>query len=72
MVYLCNSIAVASPLVTVDVIDANAFPDLVSRFKVGAVPKVLINETVEVLDVVPAAVLIEKIAAAPPASPVLG
>ena len=68
MVYLCNSLAAASPLVTVEVIDANAFPDLVSRFKVGAVPKVLINETVEVLDVVPAAALIAKIAAATTAS----
>jgi predicted thioredoxin/glutaredoxin len=64
MVYLCNSIAAAGRLVTVEVIDANAFPDLVSRFKVGAVPKTLIDETVEVLDVVPAAVLIGKIAAA--------
>jgi predicted thioredoxin/glutaredoxin len=68
MVYLCNSIAAASPLVTVDVIDANAFPDLVSRFKVGAVPKVIIDETVEVPDVVPAAALIEKIVAASVAS----
>jgi hypothetical protein len=64
MVYLCNSVAAASPLVTVDVIDADAFPDLVSRFKVGAVPKVLVDDRVEVLDVVPAAVLIAKIVAA--------
>jgi glutaredoxin-like protein len=67
MVYLCNSIAAFSPLVTVDVIDANAFPDLVSRFKVGSVPKVIIDGTVEVLDVVPAAALIAKIASAPAA-----
>jgi glutaredoxin-like protein len=67
MVYLCNSIAAASPLVTVDVVDANAFPDLVSRFKVGAVPKVIIDETAEVPDVVSAAALIEKIVAAPAA-----
>lgn len=66
MVYLCNSIAAASPLVTCDVVDASAFPDLASRFQVGAVPKVVINETVHVPDVVPAAALIEKIAAAPP------
>ena len=64
MVYLCSSIAAFSPLVTVDVIDANAFPDLVSRFKVGSVPKVIIDETVDVLDIVPAAALIEKIATA--------
>ena len=66
MVYLCNSIAAASPLVTADVVDASAFPDWASRFQVGTVPKVVINETVHVPDVVPAAALIEKIAAAPP------
>ena len=68
MVYLCSSIAAFSPLVTVDVIDANAFPDLVSRFKVGAVPKVIIDETAEVPDVVSAAALIAKIAATSAAS----
>jgi len=67
MVYLCNSIAAANPLVTVEVIEAGAFPDLVSRFQVGTIPKIVINGTVEVLDIVPAAELIAKIAAAPPA-----
>jgi alkyl hydroperoxide reductase subunit AhpF len=65
MAYLCASIAAAQPLVSADIIDADAFPDLVKRFRVGVVPKVLVNETVEVLDVVPAATLIETIAAAP-------
>jgi len=63
-VYLCNSIAAASALVTVEVIDADSFPDLVARYQVGAVPKVVINETTVVLDVVPAAELIGRIAAA--------
>jgi len=67
MVYLCNSVAAASPQVTVEVIDADAFPDLVSHYQVGAVPKVVINEKDVVLDIVPAAVLIARIAAAPPA-----
>ena len=64
MAYLCASIAAASPQVTADIIDADAFPDLISRYNVGAVPKLLINETTEVLDVVPAKTLIEKIVAA--------
>ena len=64
MVYLCNSIAAASPLVTVDIIDADAFPELVAKHQVGGVPKVLINDAVEVPDIVPAATLIEKIVAA--------
>jgi predicted thioredoxin/glutaredoxin len=64
MVYLCNSIAAASPLVTADIVDAEVFPDLTARHRVGAVPHVLINETVIVLDVVPAADLIARIAGA--------
>lgn len=66
MVYLCNSVAAANPLVTSEIIDAAAFPDLAAQFKVGVVPKVLINDAVEVLDVVPAAELIAKIVAAGP------
>lgn len=61
MVYLCNSVAAISPLVTVEVIDADAFPELASRHHVGVVPKVLVNDTVEVIDVVPVATLIGKI-----------
>lgn len=66
MAYLCNSVAAASPLVTAEIVDASAFPDLVARFQVGAVPKVVINEKLHLTDVVPAAVLVEKIASAPP------
>lgn len=61
MVYLCNSVAAISPLVTVEVIDADAFPELASRHHVGVVPKVLVNDTVEVVDVVPIATLVGKI-----------
>jgi hypothetical protein len=70
MVYLCNSIAAINPLVAVEVVNTEEFPDLVDRFRVSQVPKVLINESVEVLDVVPPATLIGKIvsATAPPAT----
>ena len=63
MVYLCNSIAAASPHVTADVVDADAFPELVSRFQVGTVPKLVIDGTVHVTELLSAAALIEKIAA---------
>jgi predicted thioredoxin/glutaredoxin len=64
MVYLCNSIAAASPRVTVDVIDAEAFPDLAARHRVGTVPLVIVNGTRALPDVVPAAELIARIAGA--------
>ena len=62
MVYLCNSIAAASPLVTAEIVDAGAFPDLAERHRVGAVPLVIVNGTAAVPDVVPAAELIARIA----------
>jgi alkyl hydroperoxide reductase subunit AhpF len=64
MVYLCASIAAASPHVTVEVVDADVFPDLAARHHVGTVPLVVINGTTTVSDVVPAGELIAKIAAA--------
>jgi predicted thioredoxin/glutaredoxin len=64
MVYLCNSIAAANPLVTVEVVDADAFPDLAARHHAGTVPLVIVNGTTAVPDLVPAAELIAKIAGA--------
>ena len=64
MVYLCNSIAAASAHVTVEVVDAEVFPDLAALHHAGTVPLVVINGTTTVVDVVPAAELIAKIAGA--------
>lgn len=64
MVHLCNSVAAASPLVSAEIVLADAFPDLVTRYDVGTVPKVVINETTAVLDLVPPAEMIARIAAA--------
>jgi alkyl hydroperoxide reductase subunit AhpF len=64
MVYLCNSVAGASPRVTGDVVDADAFPDLAARHHAGKVPLVIVNGTTAIPDVVPAAELIARIAGA--------
>ena len=65
MVYLCNSIAFLNPSITTEIIEASEFPDLVARHVVGVTPKVVVNDTVEVVDLVPAAELIAKITAPP-------
>jgi predicted DsbA family dithiol-disulfide isomerase len=41
--------AVVSERVTADVIEANEFPDLSQQFQVSGVPKIVINDTVELL-----------------------
>jgi len=44
---LAQKMAVESDKVTTDVVEANEFPDLVERYEVHGVPKVIVNETVE-------------------------
>ncbi len=44
---LAQHMAVASKHVRADCIEAGEFPDLVQRYRVMAVPKVVINERVE-------------------------
>jgi predicted DsbA family dithiol-disulfide isomerase len=38
--------AIESPQVTADVIEVNEFPQVVQRYQVYSVPKVIINETI--------------------------
>ena len=44
---LAQHMAIASPRVTAQCIEANEFPDLSRRYQVMAVPKVVINDTVQ-------------------------
>ncbi len=45
--------AMESPHVTADVIEANEFPDLSARYVVQAVPKTVVNDKAEFLGAVP-------------------
>lgn len=47
--------AVESERVTADVIEASEFPELSDRFQVSGVPKIVINDTVELLGAQPEA-----------------
>jgi glutaredoxin-like protein len=51
MVTLANRLAVESPLVTATAIDATEFPDLVRKYNVNGVPKIVINDTQSILGV---------------------
>jgi glutaredoxin-like protein len=44
---LAHQMAVESVRVTADVVEAQEFPELVARYRVQGVPKVVVNETVE-------------------------
>ena len=50
---LAQHMAVASPLIRADCIEATEFPDLAQHYRVMAVPKVVINDRVEFAGALP-------------------
>jgi glutaredoxin-like protein len=53
MISLANQAAIVSSLVSTVAIDATEFPDLVRRYKVNGVPKMVINDTRELMGAAP-------------------
>jgi glutaredoxin-like protein len=56
---LAHQAAVESANVTADVIEIGEFPDLAARYHVRGVPKVVVNETVELIGAQPEAAFVE-------------
>jgi alkyl hydroperoxide reductase subunit AhpF len=52
-VRLAQHMAIASPRITAECIEANEFPELSRRYQVMAVPKVVINDTVQFEGAIP-------------------
>ena len=57
--------AIASDSIDAEVIDAEEFPQLASRYGVGPVPKTLINYTTEFVGAAPERFVLEKVMEAP-------
>jgi glutaredoxin-like protein len=53
MISLANRAAIESPFVSTIAIDATEFPDLVRRYNVNGVPKIVINDAIELLGAAP-------------------
>lgn len=53
MAGLAHQMAIEFPNVKADIIEANEFPELSSRYAVSAVPKTVINDKVEFIGAVP-------------------
>lgn len=63
MAYLAGGLAFLVPRITTEIIDANSFVDLSTRYNVGAVPKIVIDDRTEVAGVLPPEELIKRIIA---------
>jgi len=58
---LAQKMAVESDKVTADVVEAAEFPDLVERYRVRGVPKVVVNDSVEFVGAQPEARFLKKV-----------
>jgi hypothetical protein len=61
--------AMESPHVTADVIEANEFPQLSARYAVQAVPKTVVNDRAEFLGAVPESRFLQEVLAASTGGP---
>jgi glutaredoxin-like protein len=60
-VVLGHRMAVASPLVRADMVEATEFPHLAVKYQVMGVPRTVINDTVHIEGSVPESVVLEKL-----------
>jgi glutaredoxin-like protein len=63
-VRLAHQMALESPLVTADMVEAIEFPELAQRYSVMGVPRTVINDTVHVEGAIPEAMMLPKLAEA--------
>jgi predicted DsbA family dithiol-disulfide isomerase len=62
---LAHEMAYASANIVAYAVEATEFPDLARRYQVSAVPKTIVNETVEILGALPEDVFVERALATP-------
>jgi glutaredoxin-like protein len=60
-VLLAHKMALASDMVTAEMIDATEFPELADRYEVYGVPKTVINETIQIEGAVPESALMAQL-----------
>jgi alkyl hydroperoxide reductase subunit AhpF len=58
---IAHQMAVESPDVTADVVEAEEFPELAERYRVRGVPKVVVNDAVEFVGAQPEALFLEHV-----------
>ncbi len=60
-VLLAHQMAIASPLVRSDMVEASEFPELAMKYQVMGVPRTVINETVHIEGAAPEPLVLEKL-----------
>ena len=65
MAYLGGAMAHANPKITTEIIEANTFVDLSQKFDISSVPKIVLNDKVEIVGVLPPEELVKRILTLP-------
>ncbi len=60
-VVLAHKLALASPRVTAEMIEASEFPDLAARYEVSGVPQIVVNETVRLVGAQPEQAMLKAV-----------
>jgi glutaredoxin-like protein len=60
-VLMAHQMALESEFITADMIEATEFPDLANKYRVYSVPKIVVNEVVQIEGAVPESTFINKI-----------
>jgi hypothetical protein len=60
-VSLAHKLAVASDLITADMVSAGEFPHLVNKYRVMAVPKTVINDEIQFEGTQPETALVDEV-----------
>ncbi len=58
---MAHKLAVESPRITADVIEVSEFPELIQRYQITGVPKIVVNETIEFVGAQPAEAFLDAI-----------
>ncbi len=66
---MAHKLAIHSAQITADVVEVSEFPDMIERYRVSGVPKIVINETIEFVGAQPAEVFLQAVRQAANGSP---
>ncbi len=61
MVSLANRMALENANVSALIIEANEYPDLIQRYVIDAVPKIVINDRIEMLGAQPESAFVSRV-----------
>jgi len=58
---LAHQFAIASERITADSIEVGEFPDMIQKYRVNGVPKIVVNETIEFVGAQPVEVFLKAV-----------